>query len=77
MLDAASGLEDSWRGLVRPALSPPRRGAGEELDALLDVDGRRGLEADPALPLGSLGVLGAEALRGRLAGAAGPACSVL
>ena len=76
MLAAASGLEDSWRGPVRPALSPPRRGAGEELDALLDVDGRRGLEADPALPLGALGAL-AEALRGRLAGAAGPACSVL
>ena len=76
MLDAASGLEESWRGLVRPALSPPRRGAGEELDALLDVDGRLGREVDPALPLGSLGAL-AEALRGRLAGAAGPACSVL
>ncbi|OLO75574.1 hypothetical protein BKH16_08080 [Actinomyces oris] len=74
MLAAASGLEDSWRGLVRPAPSPPRREAGEELDAPLDVDGRLGREADPAPPA-SLGVLGAEVLRGRLAGAAGPACS--
>ena len=76
MLAAASGLEDSWRGLVRRALSPPRRGAGEELDAPLDVDGRLGREGAPAPLPGSLGVLGAEALRGRLAGAAGLACSV-
>ena len=59
-----------------PVPSPSRRETGEELDALLDVDGRRGLEADPAAPFGALGAL-AEALRGRLAGAAGPACSVL
>lgn len=70
---AASGPEDFWQGLVWPALSPPRRGAGEELDALLDVDGHLGREADSAPSPGSLGVLGAEALRGRLAGVAGPA----
>ena len=59
-----------------PVPSPSRRETGEGLDAPLDVDGRLGREADPAAPLGALGAL-AEALRGRLAGAAGPACSVL
>ena len=61
---------------MRPSLLPSRRDSDEGLDAALDVDGRRGLEGDPAAPPEALEAL-AEALRGRLAGAAGPACSVL
>ncbi|WP_143223100.1 hypothetical protein [Actinomyces oris] len=76
MLAAASGLEDAWRALARPTPSLLRRDVGEELDAPLDVVGRRGREGARAPLLVPLGVLEAEALRGRPAGAGGSACSV-
>jgi len=75
VLAAASGLGDAWRGLVRLVPSPLRRDEGEALDAPLDIVERRGREGGRAPPA-PLDVLEAEAVRGRLAVADGPVCSV-
>ncbi|MEG8104207.1 MULTISPECIES: hypothetical protein [Actinomyces] len=76
MLAAPSGLEDVSSGLVRLEPSPLRCDAGDAPDAPLDVVGRRGREGADAPLFASLDVLEAAAVRGRLTGADGPACSV-